>query len=208
MNPSTRPGASSSSSKASPAALLPQLHAAWAATRIRAVYSRPPGYPRTDGANPSQEKMRAHVRRHGLPRPAAEPGFRAKVSPASAPAPGRQPEPLPEPWMLDTEHPTIAIVLGAMTEYIEANKLDVDPAKFKVTIKLCAAIIAALIPAEKEASVYTKDELLAMPLAELREIWTASAMPGNFPGGFPPVAKKRAVTKILAFQESGGESTE
>jgi hypothetical protein len=108
MYPCARAGASAPPLNANPAALLPQLHAAWTATRIKAVSSRLPGYPRTDGANPSQEKMRAQIRKHGLPKATTQPGFRAKVSPASEPAP-RTDEGLPE-----TQRPILAIVLSVL----------------------------------------------------------------------------------------------
>jgi hypothetical protein len=108
MNPCARSGTLAPQPNAKPAAVLAQLYAGWTATRIRTVSSRLPGYPRTDGANPSQEKMRAQIRKHGLPRPTTQPGFRAKVNPASAPAP-RTDEGLPE-----TERAIVAVALSVL----------------------------------------------------------------------------------------------
>lgn len=108
MNPCARSGTLAPQPNANPAAVLAQLYVGWTATRIRTVSSRLPDYPRTDGANPSQEKMRAQIRKHGLPRPTTQPGLRAKVSPASAPAP-RTDERLPE-----TERAIVAVVLSVL----------------------------------------------------------------------------------------------
>ncbi len=114
MTPCARSGASAPQSNANPAAPLSQLYAGWTGTRIKAVSSRLPGYPRTDGGYLSQEKMRAQIRKHGLPRAITQPGFRAKVSPASAPAPRTEPaasidEGLPEP-----ERAIVAVVLSVL----------------------------------------------------------------------------------------------
>lgn len=108
MNPCARSGTLAPQPNANPAAVLAQLYVGWTATRIRTVSSRLPGYPRTDGANPSQEKMRAQIRKHGLPRPTTQPGFRAKTSPARAPAP-RTDEGLPE-----TERTIVGVALSVL----------------------------------------------------------------------------------------------